>query len=230
MVCRVEKINLENNGMKKELLTYRYREIDVKNRISFYNLFIGLNNKRVRYEAIEYGSLKIYPWFRILLEEDGCKVVLRWVKSSHDYNQGVRVNLRNARARLLDGSGSEIKNDAVLMHDFWFPDSVLLYCAPIRLSGVDTVKNRWFGLQNVCKLKETSNYMTNYMGSFHNTKRAWYGNYGVVIEATSANSYRLYFSCGYATNFNNITFEDLVLDVFIHGNHTTDFMCNSPRF
>ena len=222
-------INWESNGMKK-LATYRYSETDAKNGRSFYDLFIGLNDEKVRYETIEYGSLKIYPWFRILLS-DRCKVALKWVKSSQNYLQGVKVSLRNTRARLLDGSDSEIKNDAVLMYDFWFPDAVLLYCTPMKLCNVDGgLKNGWFGLQNVCRTRTVFNYTVSHMEPCCNVKKIWHGNYGVVIEATAISSYRLYFSCGYAMNFSNITFEDLVLDVFVNGDHTADFQCSFPEF
>lgn len=53
-------------------------------------------------------------------------------------------------------------------------------------------------------------------------RNSWGGNHGVVIEQREKNVYRLHFSCG-ETEYPDVTFEDLVVDVSIEGEYTARF-------
>lgn len=79
-----------------------------------------------------------------------------------------------------------------------------------------SINNKWFMIHNIWEIKRPEGRIE---------KCSWGGNYGVVIEQREKDVYRLYFSCG-EVEHPNITFEDLVIDVAIDGEHTTRFQCS----
>ncbi len=205
---------------------YKYSDKDTSNGKSFYDIFTGINDKKVRYEVIEYQSLMVYPWFKILIGA-GCRIDIRWIKSKRDYLQGINVGMRNAKVKLLDGSNSIIKSGHIFTYDFWYPEAITLYCIPIKYhprGREQGMQSRWIGLHSFYRKKLATG-----LNSFPVLDESWLGTYGLVIERRNEHGYRLYFSCGYK-EYANVTFEDLIVDVFISGEYAAEFQCSKFKF
>jgi len=204
-----------------EPLTYTFSDIDLENKKFFSHIFpeLSMSNKSYYKPYISYKGLKVYASFRVDFECE-CRLQIKLVKARQDIPQGIDVGIHNARLK-FPYENRETKNSFIFIYDYSYGPAetktpIELYCTPIKFRNKEKQQQKkWLMIYNIWEMKRSDGRIE---------RCSWGGDHGVVIEQKKQNEYRLYFSCG-EVDHQNITFQDLVIDVAIEGEYTPRFQC-----